>query len=94
MRLPDLYTLRLIEIERRWDKLLPERWELVVKGNTVKSLAIPGVCSGMSANKPNAEFIVNSKDDIKFLLNLIKAYVGDWENSCPYCGVPRSDEDN
>ena len=43
------------------DKATPGPWEVVKKGNTVPSLAIPGVCSGLSPKKADAEFIAAAR---------------------------------
>lgn len=60
---------RIAEITARCEAATLGPWGLEVKGNTVKSFAIPGVCSGMKYDGANASFIANSREDIPYLLS-------------------------
>lgn len=59
---------RLAEIRARCDAATPGLWEVIVKGNTVQSHAIPGVCSGISPKSGNAAFVAHARADIPALL--------------------------
>lgn len=61
---------KLDEIEARALAATPkEKWAIVVRGNTIESYGIPGVCGAISPKTKNAEFLVHSRDDV---LELVK----------------------
>lgn len=53
----ELSDLALVFLTHLEAKATPAPWEVVTKGNTVKSHAIPGVCSGISPKTSNGPFI-------------------------------------
>lgn len=60
-------------IRARYEATTPGPWDAIVNGNTVKSHAIRGVCSGISPKTGNAEFIANAHQDVPALLDTIAA---------------------
>lgn len=60
------------EIRQRCEAATPGPWKLLVRGNTVKSFAIEGVCGGMKyVDRSDAAFIAASRTDIPYLLDRI-----------------------
>ena len=53
-------------------------WEVVTKGNTVKSLAINGVCHGMKLNNNDAQLISASPDMYEAIQELVAQMPGLW----------------
>lgn len=51
----------------------PGPWPVVTKGNTVRSHAIPGVCSGISPKTGNAAFIAAARTALPTLVARVRA---------------------
>ena len=60
-------------MEARCEAATPGPWKVVQKGNTVKSMAIKGVCSGMSALRDDYNFIAHARTDLPRLLSAYRA---------------------
>ena len=55
------------------ERATPGPWDVTQKGNTVKSMAIKGVCSGMSAMRDDYQFIAQSREIVPALLDALEA---------------------
>lgn len=64
---------RLEQIRARLAAATSGPWEVAVNGNTVKSHAVKGVCSGISPKTGNAAFIAHAPEDIAALLAVADA---------------------
>jgi hypothetical protein len=62
---------KLSEIQALCDAASSLPWDAVVKGNTVKSLVIEGVCHGMKLDGNDARFIAAAREELP---RLVKAY--------------------
>ena len=56
------------EIKAREQTATPGPWNLEIKGNTVQSLSIIGICHGMKPNNADAAFISHARTDIPALI--------------------------
>lgn len=63
---------QLREIEERAERATEGPWAVVVKGNTVQSRAIPGVCAGISPKTGNASFIAHARTDVPAMVAEIR----------------------
>lgn len=50
----------------------PPPWTIEVKGNTVKSLSIPGVCHGMKPHADDAAFIATAREALPWYIGEVK----------------------
>lgn len=58
----------LAEIKAREQADTPAPWNLEIKGNTVQSLSIVGICHGMKPNNADAAFISHARTDVPALI--------------------------
>jgi len=71
-------SIDLEAIRARAEAATPGTWKLLIRGNTVKSYAIEGVCGGMKfIDNSDAEFIAHSREDIPALLAEVERLQGE-----------------
>lgn len=77
-------SMTLTEILEMCEKATKEPWVVTVKGNTVKSLAIDGVCCGMKIDGKDAAFIALARTELPRLTEVLKRIVERMARACEY----------